>query len=302
MLSFSPFGESSGKQQVRLECWKLERTANVACWIKRWFCWFTIWMSERLGKVVSSEHKEMLHSPKAHWCTSTCLNICFPEHSVLCLSVYTWNFRAENNVLMTLLSLLSIPFLHKILHFWTNITGPDLMWCNAGRFHQRNAVSTVLEMYLCSWTQMLLHSSFFRWQEWLLVVGRRTDVYREWINQSRWVLCFPLGLFMRLVISEASHQASPDYRLLHCSSTANPLSRFFIEARLTTVQSYLFQSLEQYFCSKWKDLGFFGVFWCTDEKKKFRRIWPITYLALQCLLCSLFEVQAISKPSIMWVL
>lgn len=62
---FCPFGESSGKQQVRLECWKQERTANVASWIKRWFWWFTIWMSGRLGKVVSSKHKEMLHSPKA---------------------------------------------------------------------------------------------------------------------------------------------------------------------------------------------------------------------------------------------
>lgn len=140
MLSFSPFGESSGKQQVRLECWVLGWTANVTRWIKRQFWWFTIWMSGKLGKVVSSEHKEMLHSPKARWCTSTCLNICFPEHSLLCLSVYTLNFTAESNVLM-IFCCCQFTLWHTTLDSWTNRIGIDSIWCNIGVFSQRNVVS-----------------------------------------------------------------------------------------------------------------------------------------------------------------
>lgn len=83
MLSYSLFGESSGKQWVRLECWEVDWTVNVTWWIKIRFCWFTIWMTGRLGKVASSRHKEMLHRPNALWFTSTCLNICLHRHNML---------------------------------------------------------------------------------------------------------------------------------------------------------------------------------------------------------------------------
>lgn len=40
-------------------------------------------MTGKLGKVVSSGHKEMFHNLNLLWFTSTCLNICFLEHSTL---------------------------------------------------------------------------------------------------------------------------------------------------------------------------------------------------------------------------
>lgn len=92
----------------------------------------------------------------------------------------------------------------------------------------------LLEIHLCSWTLVLLPSCFFWWQVWLWVVGRRMDVYWDEINQSRWALCFLVGFFTGLVISEAGHQASPDYRVPRCSYTANPLSRLFIEVTFNT--------------------------------------------------------------------
>lgn len=174
MLSFSPFGESSGKQQVRLECWKLERTANVASWIKRWFWWFTIWMSGRLGKVVSLEHKEMPHSPKAQHIYMSKYLLPRTQRVVFkCVHMDIYSRKQYCNELWVWFT-----FLYKIL-----ISGSSyicLTWWNTGRFYQMKcSIHCLLKILPCSWSLVLLPSCFFWWQVWLWVVGRRVDVYRE---------------------------------------------------------------------------------------------------------------------------
>lgn len=127
--------------------------------------------------------------------------------------------------------------MHTILKSWTNTIDLALIWCNG--FSQKNVVSTVLDIHLCSWTLMLLHSSFFLmtsvivgcWQEDACVPGANKSVVGEHFS-------LPLGLFTRLVISVASHQASPDYSMqLYGKPTEKTFCRGYTQHRVTVTMS-----------------------------------------------------------------